>query len=339
MLGNWVLVHALDGVEPFRFWRGWDEEQAALKAIASKKRRATAKPGAAPTRRVRQKQAPGQGAADGPDASAHDGEHLLGEAEEQEDGRGVGPIPEMEEAEDEEILLFGEDPNLLDAGIEAEYANDVIDDTEVDLGDVQAQTDGLGLVEEAAHAEGISEPAAPVEHDASRIPEAAAPADLPPRAYIRAPRVIEGAEAPPAARAVGRVPVLPDVSVAHGAYGDIRYNPLSESFIAVCKQAHGDCRRSRTCKAAKTLGTDRLAAQGRPIGLLAAWLETGALRTTDEAHKKAITSKRMQMLKRCLCLNGPCEQLSQRSRLLPPECVHYRRILALTLNRSLSPKP
>ena len=119
MLGNWVLVHALDGVEPFRFWQ---------------KRRATAKPGAAPTRRVRQKQAPGQGAADGPDASAHDGEHLLGEAEEQEDGRGVGPIPEMEEAEDEEILLFGEDPNLLDAGIEAEYANDVIDDTEVDLG-------------------------------------------------------------------------------------------------------------------------------------------------------------------------------------------------------------
>ena len=226
MLGNWVLVHALDGVEPFRFWRGWDEEQAALKAIASKKRRATAKPGAAPTRRVRQKQAPGQGAADGPDASAHDGEHLLGEAEEQEDGRGVGPIPEMEEAEDEEILLFGEDPNLLDAGIEAEYANDVIDDTEVDLEDVQAQTDGLGLVEEAAHAEGISKPAPP-----SRI--AAAPADLPPRAYIRAPRVIEGAEAPAAARAVGRVPVLPDVSVAQGAYGDIRYNPLSQSFIAV----------------------------------------------------------------------------------------------------------
>ena len=149
--------------------------------------------------------------------------------------------------------------------------------------DVQAQTDGLGLVEEAAHAEGI------MEHDASRIPEAAAPADLPPRAYIRAPRVIEGAEAPPAARAVIKVPVLPDVSVAHGAYGDIRYNPLSESFIAVCKQAHGDCRRSRTCKAAKTLHTDRLAAQGRPIGLLAAWLETGALHTTDEAHKKAIT--------------------------------------------------
>ena len=83
--------------------------------------------------------------------------------------------------------------------------------------------------------------------------------------------------------------MMPDVSVAHGSAGDIRYNALSESFLAVCKQpGHGDCRRSRTSRAAKTLN-ERSAGQGRPLGLLAAWLDAGSRRSTGDAHKASIT--------------------------------------------------
>ena len=67
-------------------------------------------------------------------------------------------------------------------------------------------------------------------------------------------------------------------------HGDLRYNKEDEHIMAVCKYHHG-CRKTRTVHAptgAKLLSNP---GQGRPVGLLCAWLMCGKDHTSAESHK------------------------------------------------------
>jgi hypothetical protein len=83
-----------------------------------------------------------------------------------------------------------------------------------------------------------------------------------------------------------RKEVVEEVLEAPG--GDIRYNPKSNSMTAHCKEPnHGDCRRQRICSGRAASSADAVprSGQGRPIGLLLAWLGDQANHDTAESHK------------------------------------------------------
>lgn len=80
--------------------------------------------------------------------------------------------------------------------------------------------------------------------------------------------------AAPKARVVGarRPPAGADPSVEVPHHGELRYNPLSQRIIAVCRNPlHGDCRRSRTTMPAAR-DSARFLGQGRPVGILVHFL-------------------------------------------------------------------
>ena len=88
----------------------------------------------------------------------------------------------------------------------------------------------------------------------------------------------------PAARAEGvrRRQNLDTEEVTFAEYGRIRYYPQQKICIAVCANPdHGQCRMERTCSA-NSRGTNP--GQGRPIGLLAAWLRCHAEFPTQQSH-------------------------------------------------------
>ena len=63
--------------------------------------------------------------------------------------------------------------------------------------------------------------------------------------------------------------------------GSIRYNYKTETLVAFCPFHTGQCRRTRTTKPA---ARDRASAQGRPLGLLIAWLEQANDFETAQSH-------------------------------------------------------
>lgn len=69
-------------------------------------------------------------------------------------------------------------------------------------------------------------------------------------------------------------------------FGDLRYNPKSKALVAHCNHCkHGDCRRQRTSVLGKSAALFGAAAngQGKPLGLLMAWLlEQNDFRTRRE---------------------------------------------------------
>jgi hypothetical protein len=67
--------------------------------------------------------------------------------------------------------------------------------------------------------------------------------------------------------------------------GEIRYNCVTNVLVAHCGNAeHGDCRKQRTLKA-QLRGSAR-GGQGRPIGLLTAWLQEGARHDDRDQHAR-----------------------------------------------------
>ena len=313
MTGDWVLVHPHDNVEPFRFWL---EEQRALKATKprdGRKRKPAARAADGPSRRIRTKRSTVMSARDAA-ANDADGSGAREAPEEDEFAEyvpdfaldGHSQAQEEPEEPDEEVLLFGEDPDLLDAGLEADYADEMLRNMDADSTEIGVEGEG-GAVESTGGDPSAAAVVPDSEASGREGPLSGEPAaenlmhgeaglvDHAPRANLRARQGAEASGSDHPAAPSGRErarpghSILPDVSVAHGSAGDIRYNPLSESFIAVCKQpGHGDCRRSRTCRAAKTL-TERSAGQGRPLGLLTAWLDTGSRHGTADGHKANIT--------------------------------------------------
>ena len=153
MTGDWVLVHPHDNVEPFRFWLGWEEEQRVLKATKpreGRKRKPAGQPADGPSRRVRTKSGPGTSARD----AAGSGADASGAHEEDEYAEyvpdfaldGVSQAQEEPGEPDEEVLLFGEDPDLLDAGIEADYVAEILHSMDADSRGIAVEGDS-GAVE------------------------------------------------------------------------------------------------------------------------------------------------------------------------------------------------
>ena len=69
---------------------------------------------------------------------------------------------------------------------------------------------------------------------------------------------------------------VPELRFHVADYGEIRFNTVSQYYRAICAQ-HDQCARQRTCAA-----SDKIArrGQGRPLGLLAAWL-------LDQSHSSS----------------------------------------------------
>ena len=83
--------------------------------------------------------------------------------------------------------------------------------------------------------------------------------------------------------ALPRKTPLSEFLVDYGSH-EIHYNRNGEYMRAHCSQ-HVDCRRQRTVKPSKFAFHNR--GQGRPIGLLTAWLDSAASFETREDHVKA----------------------------------------------------
>lgn len=78
-----------------------------------------------------------------------------------------------------------------------------------------------------------------------------------------------------------RKPGICEVRFDLGRLGEIRYNFTSEFFRAHCP-VHDQCMRRRSA-----LASDRIHGQGRPLGLLAHWLETAGNYRDKDQHIRA----------------------------------------------------
>ena len=84
----------------------------------------------------------------------------------------------------------------------------------------------------------------------------------------------------------------PTTVVPFARYGDLRFNAEASHIVAVCSNpkhgALGDCRRIRTVNAAAGRTVSFNPNQGRPIGLLSAWLKASLSYDTAEEHKSSM---------------------------------------------------
>ena len=72
---------------------------------------------------------------------------------------------------------------------------------------------------------------------------------------------------------IPRAERMQDIRFSCSAYGDIRYNVKATNLVAHCSFHSGNCRRTRTVKPPASSRGRAQAAQGRPLGLLKAWLD------------------------------------------------------------------
>lgn len=172
-------------------------------------------------------------------------------------GGGEGEEEEVVEAADDvevDALEGGESEQSAASDIDPWFESDDADDGGVVLAgedDASAQEDepGTDLVESAAHV-------------------AEAPASLPAEAPHQ-PRRVEAAGARNAPEIIFRVP-----------RGEIRYYARIRRFAAWChNEAHG-----RRCRREKVAYEGRGGGQGRPLGLLMAWLARGDDHATSRDH-------------------------------------------------------
>ena len=88
----------------------------------------------------------------------------------------------------------------------------------------------------------------------------------------------EEVRAPRAARRPGQAEVV----CLYAPYGELRYN-VSSAFVRAHCWRHGDsCRKQRAC-----YPNEQRPGQGRPLGLLAHWLESAANYRSAQEHKQA----------------------------------------------------
>jgi hypothetical protein len=88
-----------------------------------------------------------------------------------------------------------------------------------------------------------------------------------------------------------------DYPAVHFApHGEFRFNVFSQTMTAVCTDPRHapDCRRGRTVLPSARAGVS-FAGQGRPVGLLAAWLMMGDNHADSGSHKKAMKDITLEM--------------------------------------------
>ncbi|CAE7215305.1 unnamed protein product [Symbiodinium sp. CCMP2592] len=112
-----------------------------------------------------------------------------------------------------------------------------------------------------------------------------------PSAAADGEEVASGSKDGPAAAGKARREGQATDKVSFLLYGDIRFNHEENHLMAVCA-VHEDCRKARTCNAALAAHlVARNPFQGRPLGLLTAWLKLGSKFKTAAEHKGASAMK------------------------------------------------
>ena len=294
MKANWVLIKDVDFI-PFGFWRGADEEENALK----RKRKQNTRDGGVKSANGSRNRAKKRPRLEHGDGNLADNQHHLeddqgeidGDEEEDLDPNendlpdallfGGDEVKDSDE-EDELLALFSEtmedgehdQENRLDDRNDLDLNIDLGLDLDLEKGEQQtagtALPEGMDTVPASSHvmpaaaASSSEMPVQPVYHTAAR-------SDKPSEEIRR-----EGAP---------RVKMHKDFSVDL-ITGDLRYNIKSKSFYAECK-LHEQCRATRTSQA-PARPSDRNRGQGRPLGLLAAWLDIAAQCVSPADHKSRI---------------------------------------------------
>ncbi len=93
---------------------------------------------------------------------------------------------------------------------------------------------------------------------------------------------VAGPSAPPGLKSTA---LRADDRLDYPPHGSIRYNFRSESLVAHCSYHSGNCRRTRIAKPAAN--PSRNPGQGRPVGLLSAWLEEGSRFDSAQLHSQS----------------------------------------------------
>ena len=94
-----------------------------------------------------------------------------------------------------------------------------------------------------------------------------------------------GARDEPEVESIARRAPLPQLSIRVAEHGDIRYNILDGYFQAACALHGSECRRRRTASS-----SERIQGQGRPLGLLTAWLMAANKYSSKQDHVNARSS-------------------------------------------------
>ena len=289
MVPDWVLVSEYATLPEFRVWMGCENErQARDQARKGQKRKASAK------RQPRTKRAKGRAkarvaaapvadeTAEEPGAEEEDDpESSAGSADEALQDWGYGVDSGDEDRSSDQRSQGHETVSAHGIDGEASEASALVDEDDENVEEEAEEAEAAEAalrVEEPAVA---PQPAAPSEAAGRSLDPAPVPAPVPVDA---APSNRKGV-----GKGVSRVRVYTDESVPFGSFRSIRYNIPTKNFLAVCgNPAHGsDCKRSRTSKAeARMLGN---LGQGRPCGLLAAWLKLAYQHESADSHKEAIS--------------------------------------------------
>ena len=190
-----------------------------------------------------------------------------------DDGGGVGSLAGLMGDLGDAAL----DEDDYEAGFQ--HAENMIED----FMETRSETESEISVQEAEVADFLASSA-----DVSHRPDAAVAG--PPE--TREPDTHPDPDEEDAAKGLRRAPQA--TTVVQVAGHEIRYNHESSAFIAICRcKDHStetaDCKKQRTANPAAS-GRRSNRGQGRPLGLLVAWLQICDCHATGDAHKNAVDS-------------------------------------------------
>ena len=306
MTPNWVDVIAMPKIESFRFWRGSAVEREARAARLSRSRASRRPKQAArgPAAVGSCKSAP-KAASDPPAPHALLG--LEGDDADDETELGADLLEEMfagKPASEAESLAssasdFGSEGSIFrqsddnddghqppHMGSPLSYSPSVAaaDEPPEDPDQVRqlllAESDSESKPPAAVAPEAASNPvSAPA---AASVPNCAAESAPPTPGPAREPRKDVGRSRGPKSNV--------DLRLQFENHGEIRYNIIQKNFFAVCALHGHDCKRSRASTEAAAKNILRNPGQGRPLGLLAAWLMKGARHKDSFSHKNCMST-------------------------------------------------
>lgn len=170
---------------------------------------------------------------------------------------------------------------------------------EAALSEKDSLSEGSLINELFGEAEGeVPEPAssscpAPAPEPASSSHAVPEPPPPPPSADPPPPEDPAKRGAAPAYKFVSKTKENPDIKLKFNEFGEIRYNIKKQSFYAVCHRHSGagaECRRTRTALGPSARNCLRNPGQGRPLGLLAAWLVQAGDHRSEVMHASSMST-------------------------------------------------
>ena len=299
MKPDWVLVSEFAAVPGFRVWKGEAEEaqDRARKKPRSKpagtrpKRPGSSGPAASAAKRARRSGHQPLGVEDDPQQNnALEDVTVEEELEQEADAEDDLLQDELwREDEDEDASVEGDEQgdDLALAATESEAS--VLcdqDDENEDSANEEKDKDKDEPVEKADAAE---EDASSSDDSDSEKFDPGSRRDAEPASGSAAPALRPRGTTSHGGAQRRRPKLAKDVAVHFAEHGELRYNIRSKTIVAICgNKAHGAaCKRTRTCRKSNREGLQD-AGQGRPVGLLAAWLMQSHKHSSSEAHREAI---------------------------------------------------